>query len=837
MADLNYIDRDSEVKIVGQNATGDSVNYVSADVNGNMFVKDYSNGPVTAGTAAPVSSLIGGQFNTVLPTLTNTQQSAIQLDSTGRLIVSPTTQGPLAEDHNYGTVGATTLRTASQIGNATGAALFGAGTTTAQVLRVVLPTDQTSIPAAQSGAWTTGRTWTLSSGTDSINSVYVDVAPANQTVTVLDTGTSSLTGANGQVFYFGTPTAGSAVTYTLSSVEAVTIQGNFLGTGTLVVEVSFDGGTFWFRPNIYQISTQSYTNAFTGPFVGVLNTAGIGLLRIRTITSWTGSATVIVKETLNARPITIGDALPPGANVVGGVTQSGTWTVNAHLQDNTGSAITLGQKVMASSVPVVIASDQTAIPASQSGTWTVKAQLQDSSGSGSIAALNATVAAITTGCSTASFTVLGTWVATLLFEGTSDGTNWETINGTIVALDVVTQFIQTNQSISIPCGGFSQVRLRASAYTSGTANVTWNAGVGLIAVSVFNNVASALNAQVVGNVASGSADSGNAVKVGGVFNSSFPTLTTGQRGDIQLDSNSRQITAPITFFDKNSSDNITALNDTVIAITNGCASVTFDVTGTWVATITIQATTGDGNWFTVNGDVDITDSIMSSFTTNTFVTVPCGSFPQVRLIATAFTSGTAIVNWNAGAGGNVIEVFNTTPASLFVTSVPVDGQKATYSATSSIAFANALLATDIFTITGSATKTVKVLRIGFSCQQTTAGVQNIVLVKRSTANTAGSFSVSIAVPHDSTDAAATATVVTYTANPTLGTSVGNVRAARVFIPTAGTDLSTFVYDFNFGTLPEKAITLRGTTQVLALNLNGATVTGGTWTCFVEWTEE
>lgn len=42
--------------------------------------------------------------------------------------------------------------------------------------------------------------------------------------------------------------------------------------------------------------------------------------------------------------------------------------------------------------------------------------------------------------------------------------------------------------------------------------------------------------QVQGNVASGSADSGNPVKVGGVFNTTPPTLTTGQRGDLQLDS-------------------------------------------------------------------------------------------------------------------------------------------------------------------------------------------------------------------------------------------------------------------------------------------------------------
>jgi hypothetical protein len=39
----------------------------------------------------------------------------------------------------------------------------------------------------------------------------------------------------------------------------------------------------------------------------------------------------------------------------------------------------------------------------------------------------------------------------------------------------------------------------------------------------------------VGNIASGVADSGNPVKVGGKYNATSPTLTTGQRGDLQLD--------------------------------------------------------------------------------------------------------------------------------------------------------------------------------------------------------------------------------------------------------------------------------------------------------------
>lgn len=56
-------------------------------------------------------------------------------------------------------------------------------------------------------------------------------------------------------------------------------------------------------------------------------------------------------------------------------------------------------------------------------------------------------------------------------------------------------------------------------------------------VTASQATASSLNAQVVGNVASGASDSGNPVKIGGVFNTTLPTLTNGQRGDLQLASN------------------------------------------------------------------------------------------------------------------------------------------------------------------------------------------------------------------------------------------------------------------------------------------------------------
>lgn len=54
-------------------------------------------------------------------------------------------------------------------------------------------------------------------------------------------------------------------------------------------------------------------------------------------------------------------------------------------------------------------------------------------------------------------------------------------------------------------------------------------------VSVKQATASSLNAAVVGNTAAGGVDSGNGVKVSGVYNSSLPTLTSTWRSDLQVD--------------------------------------------------------------------------------------------------------------------------------------------------------------------------------------------------------------------------------------------------------------------------------------------------------------
>lgn len=149
---------------------------------------------------------------------------------------------------------------------------------------------------------------------------------------------------------------------------------------------------------------------------------------------------------------------------------------------------------------------------------------------------------------------------------------------------------------------------------------------------------------------------------------------------------------------------------------------------------------------------------------------------------------------------------------------------------------SAAASTDITILPGNATNTVYVTKVIVSGVQTSAGEVDILLVKRSTADTGGTSAAMTAVPFDSADAAASSAPLSFTANPTLGTTVGTV--ARTYLPVApaatGTVSSSYTFDFG---VRGKPIKLSGTAQGLAVNLNGATVTGGAFTVTYEWREE
>jgi hypothetical protein len=170
----------------------------------------------------------------------------------------------------------------------------------------------------------------------------------------------------------------------------------------------------------------------------------------------------------------------------------------------------------------------------------------------------------------------------------------------------------------------------------------------------------------------------------------------------------------------------------------------------------------------------------------------------------------------------------------------IDGQRQTFSAVI-LNLTAAISPTDIFTISGSASKVIRILRLGFTANQSTSGAINVVILKRSTANTGGVSTAQVSVPHDSVNNTATATVLAYTTNPTaLGTLIGNIRAYKYYVlttnPNAGGSVST-PGEWTFGDGNDQSIVLRGTSQILSVNLAANTIFGSSINVFVEWSEE
>lgn len=152
-----------------------------------------------------------------------------------------------------------------------------------------------------------------------------------------------------------------------------------------------------------------------------------------------------------------------------------------------------------------------------------------------------------------------------------------------------------------------------------------------------------------------------------------------------------------------------------------------------------------------------------------------------------------------------------------------------YAATAA-AVTTAATATDVVTLTGSATRVVRVEAVVVSGIATAATNARVALVKRSTADTGGTSAGLTEVPLDSTSVAASATGLSYTANPTTGNTVGTIDERRITFGTATTEGLPAVFVF------ARPVVLRGTGEVLAVNLAGVTITGGSLNATFYWSE-
>jgi hypothetical protein len=129
-----------------------------------------------------------------------------------------------------------------------------------------------------------------------------------------------------------------------------------------------------------------------------------------------------------------------------------------------------------------------------------------------------------------------------------------------------------------------------------------------------------------------------------------PTGTTTQpiSGTVAVtQSTSPWVVSPSATTDLIGTDNITSLNDSVTVNTQGRGTIIFTVTGTWVATLTIQGTVDNVNWVSLDGIGRPTNTLLYTLTTNNTVAIECAGFQFIRLISTAFTSGTAVVAYDA----------------------------------------------------------------------------------------------------------------------------------------------------------------------------------------------
>lgn len=168
-------------------------------------------------------------------------------------------------------------------------------------------------------------------------------------------------------------------------------------------------------------------------------------------------------------------------------------------------------------------------------------------------------------------------------------------------------------------------------------------------------------------------------------------------------------------------------------------------------------------------------------------------------------------------------------------SVPVaETKRQTYSATK--IFTLAASPTDVFTITGSASKTIKILSFTYSATKTANGFGNITLILRSAANTGGTSTTPTVAKYDSNNATGTAVVRAYTANPSaLGATAGDIFSTRFFYSGLSVLADRLLLNFDNGTM--QPITLRGTSQLLAVNMGGVTQAGNSVAASFTWSEE
>lgn len=380
----------------------------------------------TANAGNPVK--IGGAFNTAQPTVTNGQTVDAQMTARGAQIV------------------------------ATGVDPF--------------TVQQGSAPwsVSQSGAWTSGRTWNLSSANDSV-SVNGTVSTSNASV-----GADAAAAPTSSTQIGGQDSSGKLQAFQVDSSKYLLTDGS-----AVVQPVSQSGAPWSVTANVgttgglaLDATTQNVQGSATGGTAASKSSLAGGV--------YNSSATSLTSGQQDALQL----------NVNGALRTDGSATTQP-ISGSLGRTWTLS-------------SPGDSIAATQSGTWNTGRTWSLLSSSDSVAAVES-----------------GTWNVNATQSGTwSAGRTWTLSNSTDSVASVQSGAWTAGRTWNLASGSDSVSAVQSGTWTVQQGTPPW----------VVNGVS-----------ASGASNSGNPVKVGGAFNTTQPTVTTGQAVDAQFTSRGAQIVA------------------------------------------------------------------------------------------------------------------------------------------------------------------------------------------------------------------------------------------------------------------------------------------------------
>jgi hypothetical protein len=459
---------------------------------GTFNTQDAADGPVSPGTAAAKSILIGGQYNSGGVTLANGEQSAAQFDSSGNLKVnvaagsgqnaaaSATGSAPPSDADYTGINVSSTLR--GQTGSNPAGVIYAAHQDVVAINGEVLSLGQTTMA----------------------NSIPVALASNQSAIAVTQSGSWTVT-AN----------AGTG-TFITSDLADGSVSGGTAGTKSLLAGVIYNSSPITLT-NGQQSGVQADANGYLYVHIAAGSTGN-------SAASATGAA---VPADADYGGINVGTTL---RGQTGSNPSTGVYATHMDLAAISGTTLTFGQATASASLPVVLASNQLGIPAPPDTT----------SGPSNLTGTGA-VSIATSGQSTVAALVTGSWTGTITFRRSVDGTTWETCNA--LAAGAIVSSITGNATVYIECAGASIVELLGGSVT-GTAVVTLRASSGLNVVSIGNAVAITSGGTLTtSDLADGSISGGTAgsksIAIGGLYNTSLPTLTNGEQCAAQLDSSAR----------------------------------------------------------------------------------------------------------------------------------------------------------------------------------------------------------------------------------------------------------------------------------------------------------